>query len=125
MEQGKLTSTYYGREDGFIVGEGVVQNADGSYSPNTTQALTPDWYARYYRRANIESNSFDASWLKLREVSLAYSFPKSLIKNTGLSSVQLSVFGRDLATISDFPIYDPETAALNGNSLLPGIEMGQ
>ncbi|WP_129750835.1 SusC/RagA family TonB-linked outer membrane protein [Flavobacterium beibuense] len=125
MEQGKLTSTYYGREDGFIVGEGVVQNADGSYSPNTTQALTPDWYARYYRRANIESNSFDASWLKLREVSLAYNFPKSLIKNTGLSSVQLSVFGRDLATISDFPIYDPETAALNGSSLLPGIEMGQ
>ncbi|MCO6149698.1 SusC/RagA family TonB-linked outer membrane protein [Flavobacterium sp. NRK1] len=125
MEQGKLTSTYYGREDGFIIGDGVVENADGSYSPNTTKALTPDWYARYYRRANIESNSFDASYLKLREVSLAYNLPKSLIKDTGLSSVQFSVFGRDLAIVSDFPIYDPETAALNGNTLLPGIEMGQ
>lgn len=125
MEQGKLTSTYYGRETGFIVGEGVVQNADGSYSPNTTEVETPEWYKRYYRRANIESNSFDASYLKLREVSLMYNFPKTWIKDTGLNSVQLSVFGRDLAVVSDFPIYDPETAALNGNSILPGVEMGQ
>lgn len=125
MEQGKLTSTYYGREEGFIVGDGVVQNGDGTYSPNTTQVKPADWYKRYYRRANIESNSFDASYLKLREVSLGYNFPKTWLKNTGLNSVQLSVFGRDLAVISDFPIYDPETAALNGNVMLQGIEMGQ
>ncbi|MFL9837191.1 SusC/RagA family TonB-linked outer membrane protein [Flavobacterium sp. ST-75] len=125
MEQGKLTSTYYGREEGFIVGDGVVQNGDGTYSPNTTQVKPADWYKRYYRRANIESNSFDASYLKLREVSLGYNFPKTWLKNTGLNSVQLSVFGRDLAVVSDFPIYDPETAALNGNVMLQGIEMGQ
>ncbi len=125
MEQGKLTSTFMGREEGVIIGEGVVQNPDGSYSPNTTAAPTAEWYKRYYRRANIESNSFDASYLKLREVSLMYNFPKAWIKNTGLNSLQLSIFGRDLAVVSDFPIYDPETAALNGNTLLPGIEMGQ
>lgn len=125
MEQGKLTSTYEGRETMTIVGQGVVENADGTYSPNTTEVVTPDWYTRYYRRANIESNSFDASYIKLREVSLSYNMPKSWLKNTGLNSVQFSVFGRDLAMISSFPIYDPETAALNGNTILPGIEMGQ
>lgn len=125
MEQGKLKGTLMGREDGFIIGDGVVLNPDGSYSPNTTKVDVPDYYTRYYRRANIESNSFDASFLKLREVSLGYDFPKAWFKNTGIQGVQFSVFGRDLAVISDFPIYDPETAALNGNTILPGVEMGQ
>lgn len=124
-EQGKLNSNNMGRADGFIIGEGVVQNADGSYSPNTKKVATADWYVRYYRRANIESNSFDASYGKLREISLQYNLPKRWLKNTGIQSLQFSVFGRDLATISDFPIYDPETAALNGDTILPGIEMGQ
>jgi TonB-linked SusC/RagA family outer membrane protein len=125
MEQGKLEGSLMGREDGFIIGDGVVQNADGTYSPNTTKVGLPDYYARYYRRANIESNSFEASYLKLREVSLMYDFPKRWLKDTGLQGVQLSIYGRDLAMISDFPIYDPETAALNGDTILPGIEMGQ
>ena len=124
-EQGKLNSNSLGRETGFITGEGVVQNADGTYSPNTKQVKTADWYGRYYRRANIESNSFDASFGKLREISLQYNLPKRWLKNTGLQSLQFSLFGRDLATVSDFPIYDPETAALNGDTILPGIEMGQ
>ncbi|ALJ04344.1 SusC/RagA family TonB-linked outer membrane protein [Pseudalgibacter alginicilyticus] len=125
IQQGKLTSTYEGRETGFITGDGVVLNTDGTYSPNTTAAITPDWYNRYYRRANVESNSFDASFLKLREMSLQYNFPQKSLKNTGILGLSISVFGRNLATVSDFPIYDPETAALNGDTILPGIEMGQ
>ena len=124
-QQGKLRSTFRGREEGFIIGEGVVLNADGTYSPNTTEAITPDWYNRYYRRANVESNSFTASFLKLREVSLQYNLPKRFLENTGILGVDISIFGSNLATISDFPIYDPETAALNGDTILPGIEMGQ
>jgi hypothetical protein len=124
-EMGKIMSTMKGREEGVIVGEGVVLNADGTYSQNTTKALTPDWYARYYRRANIESNAFDASYVKLREVSLQYSISSAWLKNTGITSLDLSVFGRDLAVLSDFPVFDPETAALNGDTILPGIEMGQ
>ena len=125
IQQGKLTSTFDGRETGFITGDGVVLNDNGTYSPNTTAAITPDWYNRYYRRANVESNSFDASFLKLREVSLQYNFPKKALKNIGIASFNISIFGRNLATVSDFPIYDPETAALNGDTILPGIEMGQ
>ncbi|MEZ7514098.1 SusC/RagA family TonB-linked outer membrane protein [Flavobacterium frigidarium] len=124
-EQGKLNSTLRGREEGVIIGEGVVLNADGSYSPNTTAAITPDWYTRYYRRANIESNSFAASFLKLREVSVKYSLPKRFLGKSGVLGMDISIFGSNLAIISDFPIYDPETAALNGDTILPGIEMGQ
>lgn len=125
MEQGKLKGTLMGREDGFIIGEGVVQNEDGSYSPNTEQTTLANYYAKYYRRANVESNSFDASYIKLRELSLTYEVPQKLLGQSGLQGLSFTIFGRDLFTISDFPLYDPETAALNGAVQVPGVEMGQ
>ena len=124
-EQGKLKHTLRGREDGYIIGEGVVDNGDRTYSPNTTQVNLADYYADYYRRANVESNSFDASFIKLREFRLAFSFPKNLLQRTPLQQATLALYGRDLAMITDFPIFDPETAALNGGTILPGVEMGQ
>ncbi|WP_198664866.1 SusC/RagA family TonB-linked outer membrane protein [Lewinella sp. IMCC34191] len=125
MEQGKLRATFPGREEGYIIGDGVVLNEDGTYSPNTTKAVTPDWYVRYYRRANVESNSFDASYLKLREVSLQYDFAGGWLERIHVQGLQASLFGRNLATLSDFPIYDPETASLNGDTFIPGAEIGQ
>lgn len=125
MEHGKLNGTLPGREDGYIIGDGVIQNADGSFSPNTTKVDVPGYYADYYRRANVESNSFDATYVKLREISFTYTFPKSFLEKTKLKHLSLSIYGRNLYTWSDFPIYDPETAALNGANMVPGVEMGQ
>jgi TonB-linked SusC/RagA family outer membrane protein len=124
-EQGKLKHTLRGREDGFIVGEGVVENADGTFSPNTKQVLLPDYYADYYRRANVESNSFDASYVKLREARIEFTMPSKWLSRTPLQQASIALYGRDLLMITDFPMFDPETAALNGSTLLPGIEMGQ
>ena len=124
-EQGKLKHTLKGREEGGVIGEGVVQNADGSFSPNTKRVPVNTWYADYYRRANVETNSFDASYLKLREVRFEYRLPKSFIEKLKISGASVAVYGRDLAMISDFPIFDPETAAFNGGSIMPGVEMGQ
>lgn len=124
-EQGKLRHTLRGREDGFIVGDGVVQNADGSYSPNTNQVNLATYYGDYYRRANVESNSFDASFLKLREMRIEYVVPAKILSRTSIRGASIAFYGRDLAMWSKFPVFDPETAALNGSTLLPGIEMGQ
>ncbi|TXK48073.1 SusC/RagA family TonB-linked outer membrane protein [Pontibacter qinzhouensis] len=125
-EQGKLEHTLRGREDGFIVGEGVVEMGDGTYSPNTTQVLLPDFYGDYYRRANVESNSFDASFVKLREVRVEFNLPRALLQRTKfMQQASFALYGRDLAMITNFPMFDPETAALNGSSILPGVEMGQ
>lgn len=124
-EQGKLKHTLHGRETMTVIGDGVVQNADGSYSPNTTPVAIQTWYADYYRRANVETNSFDASFLKLREVRLEYALPRSLTTKISVSGASIALFGRDLAMISNFPMFDPETAALNGATIMPGVEMGQ
>ncbi len=125
-EQGKLKHTLRGREENFIIGEGVVfDNASGKYIPNTKKVLPVDYYTDYYRRANVESNSFDASFLKLREVRIEYTLPKTVLGKSFLKQVSFALYGRDLLMLTSFPIFDPETAALNGSTLLPGVEMGQ
>lgn len=125
-EQGKLVHTLNGRAENYIVGEGVVLDAaTGKYIPNTKKVLPVDYYVEYYRRANVETNSFDASYLKLREVRLEYSIPTARLKNSVFKGASFAVYGRDLFMITSFPMFDPETASLNGSTLLPGVEMGQ
>jgi TonB-linked SusC/RagA family outer membrane protein len=124
-EQGKLKHTLRGREENFIIGEGVVLDETGKYVPNTTKVLPVDYYADYYRRANVESNSFDASYLKLREARIDYTLPVAVLGRSFIRQVTVGLYGRDLLLLTDFPIFDPETAALNGSTLLPGVEMGQ
>lgn len=124
-EQGKLRHTLRGREENFIIGDGVVLESDGKYVTNTKRVLPVDYYVDYWRRANVESNSFDASYVKLREARIEYSLPAKLLTGSFISKVSLGLYGRDLLMITSFPIFDPETAALNGSTLLPGVEMGQ
>ncbi len=124
-EQGKLKHTLRGREENYIIGEGVVDAGSGRYVPNTTQVLPVDYFTDYYRRANVEANSFDASYLKLREARIEYSLPKKLLGKSFIRQATFALYGRDLLLFTEFPIFDPETAALNGSTLLPGVEMGQ
>jgi TonB-linked SusC/RagA family outer membrane protein len=124
-EQGKLKHTLRGREENYIIGDGVVRDANGHYTPNTKKVIPVDYFVEYYRRANVEANSFDASFLKLREARIEYAFSKGLLGRTFLKQASIAFYGRDLLMLTSFPAFDPETAALNGNVLLPGVEMGQ
>jgi len=125
-EQGKLTHTLKGREENFIIGDGVVLNtATGKYDVNTIKVFPVDYYGDYYRRANVESNTFDASFLKLREVRLEKSIPQRVLGKSFIKQASFAIYGRDLFMVTSFPMFDPETAALNGSTLLPGVEMGQ
>lgn len=108
-QQGKLSHTLKGRKCGELIGVGVVDNGDGSYSPNTTPLAIADYYNLHYPLANTEANSFDASFVKLREVTLEYAFSPKILDNTFLNELSLSIYGRNLAVISDFPIYDPSS----------------
>ena len=124
-EQGKLKHTLRGREENYIIGEGVVLDATGKYVPNTTRVTPVVFFTDYYRRANVEANSFDASFIKLREARLEYSLPKPVLGKSFIKQATFALYGRDLFMITDFPVFDPETAALNGSTLLPGVEIGQ
>ncbi|WP_199118208.1 SusC/RagA family TonB-linked outer membrane protein [Pedobacter sp. ASV28] len=121
---GKLASTLYGRYEGFI-GQGVQRNADGTYRPNDVLADAPGYYTQMYLRDNVEANTFDASYVKLREASLEYRFAPKWVNRIGVKTASLSVYGRDLLLFTKFPLYDPEIATLNRNRVEPGFETGQ
>ena len=62
------------------------------------------------------------SFVKLRELSISYKFPKKLFTNTFISSAELSLVGRNLFlwTPKDNVFVDPE-ATNYGNDLLSDL----
>ena len=125
MESGILAVSLPGRETG-IIGQGVVQNTDGSYSPNTTSVTAENWYySNAFRRDNIEVNSFDASYVKLREVSLNYRLSSKYTKAVHMQNLSIGLVGNNLALWTKVPNIDPETQAISGGTLLPGFEVLQ
>jgi TonB-linked SusC/RagA family outer membrane protein len=125
VEQGKLTSTLPGRYNG-IVGEGVVQLADGSYVKNTTVAYDIDEYYRSHMGAdNAEGSTFSTDFIKFREASLNYKFNQRFLKKIGLSSATFGLYGRNLFIWSPWPMFDPEFGTLSGSDIVTGFEIGQ
>jgi TonB-linked SusC/RagA family outer membrane protein len=110
-------TTEYDREQ-FIYPNSVLRNPDGTFSPNTT--VKTGGFEYWSTVSNIGENTlFDASFVKLREVSLSYTLPKTLISRVKLAGVQLSLIGRNLAlwTPASQPHVDPEVSSFGtGNS---------
>lgn len=101
--------------------EGVM--ADGS--PNKTYVTAQDYWGLAGRHVAWEGYVLDATFLKLREITLSYSLPKSLLASTKfISKLQVSVFGRNVFTYApNFPHLDPEQNVLGvGNAR--GLEFG-
>ena len=66
-----------------------------------------------------ENYVFDATAVKLRELSLGYQFPAKLLKNTSLSRVNLSVYARNVFTWlpAENKFSDPEFNGFGDSSL--------
>lgn len=127
-EHGTLKHTLKYRENpNFeVVGEGMMLDERGQYVPNNVPISVSKYYADYWRRANVETNSFDASFLKLREARIEYTIPSAGLNKIGIERLTLALYGRNLAMwTKDFPVYDPEVATLNNGTIVPGSEMGQ
>ena len=61
--------------------------------------------------------------MKLREVSLGYTIPKSVFGGAKINSIYVSAFGRNLLTFNkDLPNVDPESMYTSGNG--QGFEYG-
>lgn len=70
-----------------------------------------------------EEFTYDASFIKLREVSLSYELPRSITQRMRLNGVRMALIGSNLWLKTDVPHIDPETAFGAGN--LQGYEYGQ
>ncbi len=118
---GTLANTIPGRDDGFIIGNGVVKNADGTFSPNTVKADPQAYYGQVHQTA--EAGVFESDFIKIREVSVGYNVPKRHLERFRVQALSISLFGRNLAVFDKFPMFDPEAGTMNGTVFVPGLEI--
>lgn len=64
----------------------------------------------------------DGTFVKLREVSLAYNVPREFTQRLGLSSLTLELGGRNLKTFTDYRGYDPETNMFGTSTVARGTD---
>jgi len=125
---GSLRTSGLGKEtlehrDGVFIPEGVNKNADGSYTPNTKAVNVQDYWLDAASTSNTEGNVFDASFIKLREITMSYELPKSLISKTFISSASFGIEGRNLWIIKDHvPHIDPEVNFFGSSLTGEGVE---
>ncbi len=87
--------------------------------PNTVEIIRDEFYYRAIYSNFSENFVEDGSFIKLREVSLSYTMPASLMRSLPIQSAQITATGRNLWIKSDFSYGDPE-----GNLLGSGNAQG-
>jgi TonB-linked SusC/RagA family outer membrane protein len=130
------------------VGEGVIgpglkwvdANEDGVIDFNTETspndvAVQPggigyvgyfyQYYGNGFRRDNIEASTYDATYFKLRELSIGYNLPSAWLEKTGIAKARISLVGRNLLLFSEVPTIDPETYSVRNGIFIPGFESQQ
>lgn len=64
----------------------------------------------------------DASYVKLREISVGYTLDQPFVRRFGMNSIDLRVAGRNLKTWTDYSGIDPETNLGGAEVALRGID---
>jgi TonB-linked SusC/RagA family outer membrane protein len=134
LTNGVTAETLYGRDDYYkhsvIFGEssselsgGAMVDAYFADGTKNDKFISPQSF-EYVRPNFAEFSTFDASYVKLREISLGYSIAPKVLAKTPIKSARVSLAGRNLALFSrKTPLgLDPEAASTSGNG--QGIESG-
>ena len=109
----------YEREHGVFVVEGVLAN--GTPVSRKIPAETY-WHAMGYNGGDRD-NIVDASFVKLREIALGYTFDQPWVNRyLGLTSLDVRLAGRNLKTWTDYTGIDPETNLGGAEVNLQGID---
>jgi outer membrane receptor protein involved in Fe transport len=98
---------------GGVVLDGIL--ADGTL--NTTR-VRADYYANPwgYKHAPNAEHTYDAGFVKLREVSLSYDFDTAALKKLKIAKLTLTAIGKNLWIIDkSTPYSDPEAGLSSGN----------
>jgi len=117
---GQLAETSFRPDDG-IIAQGINVNTG---LPNTTAITAESYYRQFYDRNHEENNVYDASFLKLRQFAVGYTFNTKngfLGLKNGMD-INLSLVGNNLFAITENPHFDPEQLAVQGNGFVSGVE---
>jgi TonB-linked SusC/RagA family outer membrane protein len=107
-----------------------IKDENGATIKNTT-GITP--FESHFSRGfgaygAAETNIYDGTIYRLREVSLGYSLPKSVLSKTPFGGLKISLSGRNLwfkapNILQDLNL-DPEVLGITSNLNVQGIELG-
>ena len=102
----------------------VLSNGElwkGAINGIVTSYYTPEFPSTQYPRPKSITHAHlfsfavrDASYIRLRTLSLGYSLPKKWLDNVGLDNLRIYFTGTNLLTLTDFPSYSPEQDLFNG-----------
>jgi outer membrane receptor protein involved in Fe transport len=99
-------------------------NADGTVTterPNDIAISAQQYWANLYAFNFPGMYVFDVNWVRLREASLSYKLPQSLLSKTPFGNAEIGLNGRNLLLWTNVPYIDPE-ASVGGASNLQGVE---
>lgn len=79
----------------------------------------------YGNQNEIKSSRYvyDASYIKLKNISLTYAIPASLLSRIHARSLDVYISAQNIWTITNFPGYDPEVTNAT-NAITQGLETG-
>ena len=124
----------------------LLHTSQGNYNSSLNQELTdeggtsPDWstlsddgvtpngVARQLGQPGITTRQFivDASYVKLREISLYYNVPVNVLPGglkNAIKGLQLGVSGNNVALWTDYYGYDPEASQFGNRPVGTGVDL--
>ena len=110
--EGGITHAYMNISKDFYDNHWTLENKSNTYGDyadrNPTSYLASDYYVE------------DASYLRLKSISLGYSLEAKFLKALNMSVARIYVTGNNLYTWTNYSGYDPEVNS--GNILLSGVD---
>ena len=105
-------------------GGGIYQSANGDYFDNQTADQMNRWQqpgditnvpqARLYAGNGVANSTRylqDADFIRLRNLTLGYTFPESISEKLAMTNLRVYFSGLNLLTITDYDGYDPESTS--------------
>jgi hypothetical protein len=87
-----------------------VSAGDDAPYPRFTQSGNSLAYISWYAITSSDLSFTDCSYIRLKNISLAYSLPASWFKKSKLKKFSIYLLGQNILTFTKFPGNDPETS---------------
>ena len=96
---------------------------DDRWTPSNTSGRIPRANSNEYEKYCMsDAMVYDGSYLKIKQIQLGYSLPKTLLEKIHLSSLRMYVSLEDFFCFTKYIGFDPESSANSTTGL--GVDLG-
>ncbi|HKJ48938.1 MAG TPA: SusC/RagA family TonB-linked outer membrane protein [Christiangramia sp.] len=103
--------------------DGVMDDGNGGFVPNTQEVLIDQNYYRSSTAYNRASEILvqDASWVKLRNISIGYDFSGNILESLKIDRLSINASGSNILIWTPYDGYDPEGNQYSAGSNVYGF----